>query len=720
MPWKPSSAPDRVSAHAPRTRAVRRLAAVALSALVASCTEERASESGCLERFWVRPADRGARVELVGSWDGFSRPGLRLAARDDGWFTASKALPPGPVRYAFVVDGRWTRDVTEPLEETERGQPVTRRDVRDCALPQVALARVRAEAGAIRFDAALTASGDGTPITALAARDLASGTETPIAFEPTTRGTVAAAIPLPYARRVAFEVVARDALGREARARTFTWTDGLRDADRIGYQILPDRFRGDGGAALATPSPLAGRGGGTLRGITAELRAGTLSALATNTIWLMPIMQNTRGLFDIGDGARGTGYHGYWTTSASAIEPSLGTEADLRELLEEAHARGVRVVLDVVPNHVHDEHPYWRAHPEWFQGRPGSCTCGSPACPWDTAIERCWFAPYMPDLDWGVPEAAEAMTADTVAWLERFPFDGMRIDAVPMMPRGASRALVQRARAKVANGSADLLALGEIFTGPGAYDVLRYYLGPFGLSSTFHFPLFWALRGALVAESQPLSSIADVLAESDAAFTGSGALLTTFIGSHDVGRAASLASGSSAGRFDVEPFASDARTWSRLGLTFGALYTLPGAPMLYQGDELGMPGTGDPVTRLPLPDRAALPAESRALEAHVRALAQLRACAPSLRRGTLEVLLASDEALVFARTDGASGDRAIVALTRDPSAPVRVPLPAPLRGSMREVFQGNETSLGDELTIPPAPTRTTRVWLPSESPCRVP
>ena len=64
---------------------------------------------------------------------------------------------------------------------------------------------------------------------------------------------------VPYARRVAFEVMARDALGREARARTFTWADGLTDADRIGYQVLPDRFRGDGGAALATPSPLAAR-----------------------------------------------------------------------------------------------------------------------------------------------------------------------------------------------------------------------------------------------------------------------------------------------------------------------------------------------------------------------------------------------------------------------------------------------------------------------------
>ncbi len=142
--------------------------------------------------------------------------------------------------------------------------------------------------------------------------------------------------------------------------------------------------------------------------------------------------------------------------------------------------------------------------------------------------------------------------------------------------------------------------------------------------------------------------------------------------------------------------------------------------MLYQGDELGMPGAGDPVTRLPLPGRGALPAESRALEAHVRALAKLRACAPSLRRGAIEVLLASDEALVFAREDAASGDRALVALARAPSAPIRVPLPARLRGTVREYFQGDTTSLADELTIPASPTRTVRIWLPTESPCRAP
>lgn len=691
----------------------------ALATVLVSCTPAREEGSGCLERFWVKPVDADARVELVGSWDGFARPGMTLTPRSDGWFLGTRRVGAGPVRYAFVVDGRWTRDVTEPLEETVNGQPVSRRDVRDCRLPQVTLANVRVEAQALRFTASLTGGGDGTPITALTFVDRDTGASTPVTFVATSAGRVDVALPVPPRKRVAFAVVAEDALGRRAEQRSFVWTDGLAAQDSIGYQVLPDRFRDDRGEALPPPAPLAARAGGRLRGIARALERGDFDALATSTIWLMPPVANTGAFFDIGDGATGTGYHGYWPRSAGDIEPALGTEEDLRDLLAKAHARGVRVLVDVVPNHVHAEHPFWRDHAAdgWFQGTPGSCICGSAKCPWDTSIERCWFAPYMPDLDWSVPAAAEAMTAATAAWLERFPFDGVRIDAVPMMPRGATRAIVQRLRERAGQGSADLVALGEIFTGPGAYDVLRYYLGPFGLTSTFHFPLFWALRGALVNEQAPLTAISDVLAASDEAFANSGATLTTFLGSHDVSRLASEANGSTGGRFDREPFATDARTWSRLRLAFAALYTLPGAPMLYQGDELGMGGTGDPVTRLPPPARETLPAEARALEAHVQRLAGLRRCEASLRRGDLTLLLASDEAFVFARRGPEPGAAAIVALARNPVAPVRAPLPADFRGAWREFFQGSQTSLGDELTIPSGAPRTAYVWLPASSPC---
>lgn len=77
-----------------------------LSLMLVGCADRSAGTDGCLERFWIRPSDPRASVELVGSWNDFARPGLMLTARSDGWFTESRAVAPGPVRYAFIVDGR--------------------------------------------------------------------------------------------------------------------------------------------------------------------------------------------------------------------------------------------------------------------------------------------------------------------------------------------------------------------------------------------------------------------------------------------------------------------------------------------------------------------------------------------------------------------------------------------------------------------------------------
>ena len=142
--------------------------------------------------------------------------------------------------------------------------------------------------------------------------------------------------------------------------------------------------------------------------------------------------------------------------------------------------------------------------------------------------------------------------------------------------------------------------------------------------------------------------------------------------------------------------------------------------MLYQGDEMGLPGTGDPSSRRVLPDRADLPADALDLERHVQALARLRRCSTALRRGALEVLHASDEALVFGRRDPASNEAALVVLTRMPNAVLHVPLPAAYGGSVRDVLQGTVASLRDELTIPSDAVRTFAIWLPSTSPCTAP
>src|SRR5262249_13191161 len=148
------------------------------------------------------------------------------------------------------------------------------------------------------------------------------------------------------------------------------------------------------------------------------------------------------------DGHIYSSYHGYWPIAARALDARLATEASLDALVAAAHARGMRVLFDVVPNHVHQQHPYVAAHLKdgWFDHPDGSCICGAGACDWSTHIQDCWFAPYLPDLDWRNDAVADQITSDVRWWIDRFDGDGLRIDAVPMMPRAATRRIVDAVR----------------------------------------------------------------------------------------------------------------------------------------------------------------------------------------------------------------------------------------------------------------------------------
>ena len=102
-----------------------------------------------------------------------------------------------------------------------------------------------------------------------------------------------------------------------------------------------------------------------------------------------------------------------------------------------------------------------------------------------------------------------------------------------MMWRAATRRIVTAIRDKYDHPAGSLFFLGENFVGEDDFDLLKYELGPFGLTSEFHFPLMWALRGAIADESQPMSAI-DAVNGGISDWAGSGATMATMIGNHDV------------------------------------------------------------------------------------------------------------------------------------------------------------------------------------------
>jgi len=163
---------------------------------------------------------------------------------------------------------------------------------------------------------------------------------------------------------------ATPAAGTPAKAKPFTW-----DSATV-YFLLTDRFNNGNPAndhAYGRKDDAAvarGYMGGDLAGVTAKIKDGYFTDLGVDAIWITPPVEQIHGATDEGTG-KSYGFHGYWARDFTSVDANLGTEQDVRELVEAAHARGIRVLLDVVLNHtgpVTDQDTVWPA--DWVRTAP--------------------------------------------------------------------------------------------------------------------------------------------------------------------------------------------------------------------------------------------------------------------------------------------------------------------------------------------------------------
>lgn len=286
-----------------------------------------------------------------------------------------------------------------------------------------------------------------------------------------------------------------------------------------------------------------------------------------------------------------------------------------------------------------------------------------------------------------------------------------------MMPRAAVRRIAWAARDLFDNPSHRTYVLGENYTGQSGYPSLRFFLGPQGLDGEFHFPLMWALRGALGDDSESLVDVDDAIQAGQQAWAGSGAVMGLIADNHDVSRFSTVAARDDDGdTWTPAPQSTDPAVYARTQLALGALFTLPGAPILYYGDEVALAGKSDPDSRRVMPAQSDLnPLQTQTRDV-IRVLGQARACSVALRRGTYRALHVDPERLVFAR-EMAGADTAIVDLQRSPTAPLSAPLPGITSGAWVDVLSGRIQSLSSELTtLPPAPL-SMALYVPASSPC---
>ena len=236
-------------------------------------------------------------------------------------------------------------------------------------------------------------------------------------------------------KQVNYEIKHRDMPGEERQ--------GFTNADVL-YMLMPDRFA-DGNVknnvvkgmldqrCVRTEPSL--RHGGDLEGIRQHL--DYFNELGVTTLWFTPVLEN-----DMPSGGGHSSYHGYTTTDYYKVDPRFGTNEDYRRLVDEAHQKGLKVVMDMIFNHCGSSHP-WQINPpasDWFNqpnyGLQTSFKLTPCVDPYASEIdkretEEGWFVSSMPDLNQNNPHVATYLIQNSIWWVETVGINGIRMDTYP-------------------------------------------------------------------------------------------------------------------------------------------------------------------------------------------------------------------------------------------------------------------------------------------------
>jgi glycosidase len=695
------------------------------------------STAPCLTTFRYAPPPGTLvhSVQVTGEWSSFADPGTPMNGPDaSGAYTASVPLSPGLVAYKFIVDGQWQLDPNEKLQKYVGGVANSAVKVTSCHLPTLSLAAhqlTRPAAGQGRFTATVRFEpGQGAPAIDPASAQATlrkDGQTQPVAGVTVSsqHSTIALDVPGLADGKYTVFVSARDRAGQPTNvlrlvfwveASDFDWRDSLI------YMAMTDRFK-DGDptndpAPLANVDPREDYHGGDLQGVTQKIEDGTFDQLGVRVLWLSPFNTNPQDAWPASDGVHMvTGFHGYWPVKAREVDPRFGGAAALHALVTAAHAHGIRVIQDLVIQHVHQEHEYMQTHKDWFNTT--GCICGTNNCDWTVHRLDCLFTAYLPNVDWTNPAANDQFVQDAIWWLDTFDIDGFRMDAVKQVPDIAVINLVSSVRDEFEATGTRVFMTGETAMGwsgdslqanAGQYGLISQYIDPDGLDGQFDFVLYYAVPMNVFAYQSRGMIHADYWTQASGWEYPLGAIMSPYIGSQDTARFITLASyrGQDAAHDPSIPYNQwtniagpppDSDTYGRHRLALAWLLGIPGAPMLYYGDEYGEWGGVDPNNRVDWRgDSASLSTDEQATLAFTRQLGQARQALVAMRRGAyVPVYDTSQDVLVFARQT-AQGDVALEALNRL-SAPVSFTTALPPSLGLQDGTTLHDTMGGPDATV---------------------
>ncbi|WP_330311762.1 pullulanase-type alpha-1,6-glucosidase [Streptomyces sp. NBC_00523] len=536
------------------------------------------------------------------------------------------------------------------------------------------------------------------------------------------------------------------------------------------YFVMPDRFaNGDTrndrggltGSRLETGYDPTDKGfyqGGDLKGLTDRL--DYIKDLGTTAIWLAPIFKN-RPVQGTGKDAS-AGYHGYWITDFTQVDPHFGTNADLTKLIDKAHRKGMKVFFDVITNHTADTvdyaektygyrskgaYPYLDRDGRPFDDAAGMARTDADSFPYKPvsgggktpswlndptmyhnrgdstyAGESTTYGDFsgLDDLWTERPEVVSGMEKIYEKWVRDFDIDGFRIDTVKHVDMDFWTQWATALDAYAAkHGRKDFFMFGEVYSSDTA--VTSPYVTQGRLDATLDFPFQEAAR-QYASQGAPASKLAAVHGD-DYRYTTDKANAyeqVTFLGNHDMGRIGTFLK-------QDNPEAGDAELVKRAELANELMFLGRGNPVVYYGDEQGFTGAGgDKDARQTMfasktadyldddelgTDRThASDAydESHPLYRNIAALSKLTRDNPALRDGVQTERYAEGPVYAFSRTDAKRGTEYVVATNNGTSAKT-VELPT---GSARMDFR---TLYGGKGTVRSGADRKVTVTVPALS-----
>ncbi|MGB3544097.1 glycoside hydrolase family 13 protein, partial [Rubrivirga sp.] len=437
-----------------------------------------------------------------------------------------------------------------------------------------------------------------------------------------------------------------------------SYAQGFSSEDVI-YLMMPDRFANGDVSNDAVPGYLEGadrsnpnaRHGGDFEGV--RQRLDYLEDLGMTAIWFTPIFENNMT-------PEYGAYHGYAATDMYATDPRFGTTEEFTALVDDVHGRGMKVIMDMIHNHIGDRH-WWMADPptadwvhSWEEYGQTNYTGAAAIDPYASDVDRDqlvngWFVREMPDLDQSNPLLAQYLLQNTVWWIEHTGVDGIRMDTY-LYP---DKEYMARWSRYVLDEYPTFNIVGESWVNNVPHEA--YWQDDFRASgdgydselpSVTDFPLSFAMRGGFLPGGN-VYEVYETLAQ-DHVYPAPNDLVT-FFDNHDLDRAY-----------------GDADDLSALTLGTAFQLTTRGIPQIYYGTEIAMPNGprtgGDGFKRLDMPggwpddDRSVFleadrtPREQAAFDV-VRSLTRWRQTADVVHHGRLTQFIPRDGVYVYFRWD---------------------------------------------------------------------